>query len=585
LVKEKKMQRLLLRPRIRLAARVPVRRAFASSSSGGSSNGSSSGGKKVAPPKTDQAASATEEQYISVDKRGLYQEVARAMGGKVEKSPLTPLGEILKASIKQVGPISVADFMDVCLAHPEHGYYMNKETAKIGKAGDFVTAPEISQMFGELLGVWGVATWEKLGTPRAFRLAEIGPGKGTLMQDVLRVARTFAPFHKGLAGVHMVETSKALRKVQAKALGAIQDKEQEEEKKEEEKKSYSDKARLKSDVGEEETEWERGGSQLTRKPRWRLPCERGIDWHEDIRQVPVGSPLIIFAQELLDALPVHQFEYTAEGWRERLVDVEGDPLAPHHFKFTLAKGPTPPVVHLESLMPEKLQALLDAAAAAPPARSQGGANEYKDEKQEGQGEKKKEEEGEEEIKDDPEKCKLGTSLEVCPLALQIVQQVAERVARTGGAALFVDYGEDYAQGDSLRGLKRHALVHALAEPGEVDLSTDVDFAALKEAVAGVEGVRAFGPMRQGEFLSAMGIETRLQALLDGKEGGGLTDKQALLLYDSYRRLVDPEQMGRKYKVLALVSSKHQGPAIAFPSASLAKEKVEEEKEKEEEKKW
>lgn len=571
-----KMQRLLLHPRVRLAARVPVHRAFASSTSGGSSTGSSSSGdKKVAPPKTDQTASAAEEQYISVDKRGLYQEVARAMGGKVEKSPLTPLGKLLQASIKQVGPISVADFMDVCLAHPEHGYYMNKETAKIGKAGDFVTAPEISQMFGELLGVWGVATWEKLGTPRAFRLAEIGPGKGTLMQDVLRVARTFAPFHKGLAGVHMVETSRALRKVQAEALGAIQDTEQGEEKKKEEKKPDSDKATLKSDVGEEEAEWERGGRQFTRKPRWRLPCERGIDWHEDIRQVPVGSPLIIFAQELLDALPVHQFEYTAEGWRERLVDVEEDPLAPHHFKLTLAKGPTPPVVHLESLMPGKLQALLDAAAAAPPARSQGGATEDKDGKDES--EKKKEAETEE--IDDPEKRKLGTSLEVCPLALQIVQQVAERVARTGGAALFVDYGEDHAQGDSLRGLKRHALVHALAEPGEVDLSTDVDFAAVKEAVAGVEGVRAFGPMPQGEFLSAMGIETRLQALLDGGEGGGLTDKQALLLYDSYRRLVDPEQMGRKYKVLALVSSKHQGPAIAFPSTTMAKATEKEEENK------
>ena len=562
-----KMQRLILHSHVRRGARVPVHRAFVSSATGG--NGSSGNGdQEITPQKTDSATNAAEEQYISVDKRGLYQEVARAMGGKVEKTPLTPLGKLLQASIKQVGPISVADFMDVCLAHPEHGYYMNKETAKIGKAGDFVTAPEISQMFGELLGVWGVATWEKLGTPRAFRLAEIGPGRGTLMQDVLRVARTFAPFHKGLAGVHMVETSRVLRKVQAQALGAIQDKDHEEELKEE-GQGDSDIATLKSHVGED-VEWERGGRQLTRKPRWRLPCERGIDWHEDIRQVPVGSPLIIFAQELLDALPVHQFEYTAEGWRERLVDVQEDPLAPHHFKFTLAKGPTPPVIHLESLMPGKLQALLDAAAAAAPARAQGGADEDKD-----KCEKNKEGE-EEEIEDDPETRKLGTSLEVCPLALQIVQQVAERVARTGGAALFVDYGEDHAQGDSLRGLKRHALVHALAEPGEVDLSTDVDFAAVKEAVARVEGVRAFGPMPQGEFLSAMGIETRLQTLLDGKEGGGLTDKQALLLYDSYRRLVDPEQMGRKYKVLALVSSKHQGPAIAFPSASMAKKDEEEE---------
>ncbi len=512
-------------------------------------------GKEAPPP-------PKAERFISVDKRGLYEEVARLhQSDKTpqEKSPLSPLGKLLQASIKQVGPISLADFMDVCLAHPEHGYYMNRETAKIGKAGDFVTAPEISQMFGELLGVWGVATWEKLGTPSEFRLVEIGPGKGTLMQDVLRVARTFAPFHKALAGVHMVETSQALRKVQATALGAT-------EREEDAAASPATKPPPETPKKEDPDNdpWEQGGRRVSRAARWRLPCDRGIDWHDDIRQVPVGSPLVIFAQELLDALPVHQFEYTAEGWRERLVDVDEDPKSSHHFKFALSPGPTPAVQHLESTMPEKLQALLDDAAAAPPSPA---AVETTTTEEEGEAKNPEEE--------DVEKRKLGTSLEVCPLALQIVQQVAERVARTGGAALFVDYGEDHAQGDSLRGLKRHAHVDALSEPGEVDLSTDVDFSAVKDAVRNVEGVRAFGPMPQGEFLSAMGIETRLQALLDGKGGEGLSDRQALLLYDSYRRLVDPDQMGRKYKVLALLSTKHQGPAIAFPSGTLATKKEEE----------
>ncbi|EWM26639.1 Putative S-adenosyl-L-methionine-dependent methyltransferase MidA [Nannochloropsis gaditana] len=485
------------------------------------------------------------EHYISVDKRGLYEEVTRAMSGKKEKSPLTPLGKLLQTSIKQVGPISIADFMDVCLAHPEHGYYMKQQTTKIGKGGDFVTAPEISQMFGELLGVWAVATWEKLGTPRVFRLAEIGPGKGTLMKDILRVAQNFPPFHNALGGVSMIETSQALRRVQAEALGAVSiDKNW--------TNSDTERDSDARDIGDE-AEWERGGRRHERKARWCLPCKRKIDWHDDVRQMPVESPSIIFAQELLDALPVHQFEYTENGWRERLVDVDEDPQTPHHFKFILAKEPTVPVIHLERIMPRTLQNFLDTAACSPCGHDKISDGTKTDEAIE-----------------DPEKKKLGTSLEVCPLALQLAQHVAERVSRTGGAALFVDYGEDMAQGDTLRGLKMHALVHPLAEPGEVDLSADVDFQGLREAVAHVEGLRVFGPMSQGEFLSAMGIEARLQALLggEGEERSGLTDRQALLLYDSYRRLVDPEQMGRKYKVLAFVAKSHQGPAVAFPSTSL-----------------
>jgi len=101
--------------------------------------------------------------------------------------------------------------MDLALAHPEHGYYMKTESAKIGKAGDFITAPEISQMFGELVGIWLIATWEKLGMPQGVRVVEMGPGKGTLMVDVLRAMRSFPLFSKALVGVHMVETSLALR--------------------------------------------------------------------------------------------------------------------------------------------------------------------------------------------------------------------------------------------------------------------------------------------------------------------------------------------------------------------------------------
>ena len=143
-----------------------------------------------------------------------------------------------------------------------------------------------------------------------------------------------------------------------------------------------------------------------------------------------------------------------------------------------------------------------------------------------------------------------------------MERTTRRLDEHGGAALFIDYGEDYPQPDTLRGLQRHAMVSWLAEPGEVDLSADVDFAQMKETVnrTGSEGVRTHGPITQGTFLSAMGIEVRLGALLDSP---AITDKQAMLLYDSYRRLTDPEQMGRKYKALAVVGKSHQGPAIGF----------------------
>lgn len=375
----------------------------------------------------------------------------------------------------QFGPLSVADYMDLCLAHPRYGYYKQEGSEKIGKGGDFITAPEISQMFGELIGVWGVASWEKMGMPRGMRLAEIGPGKGTLMKDLLRACRSFKNFSTAVESVHLIETSLALREEQAKALGG---------KKGEDGKSYA--------LSEED-----GGKPVT--------------WHFDIGELPEG-PLLLVGQELLDALPVHQFEYTAEGWRERVVVTDTDDSSKYHFKFVLADKPTPAVEHLQKsgMMP-----------------------------------------------DNPT---VGQGIEVCPLGVQIVRQVAERVAKHGGAALFIDYGEDETQPDTLRGLRAHAMVDVRSEPGNVDLSADVDFGALKRAVADVKGARAVGPIPQGQFLSALGIEVRLNALLDSPK---ISDKQALLLYDSYRRLVDPEQMGRKYKVIAIVGDSHQGPPVGF----------------------
>lgn len=127
----------------------------------------------------------------------------------------TPLAQKLKAKIVREGPISVADFASACLSDPEHGYY--RRMPAIGAAGDFVTAPEISQVFGELIGLWCAVVWQQMGAPRSFNVVELGPGRGTLMRDALRATRIVPGFHDALS-VHLVESNAALLPLQQKAL-------------------------------------------------------------------------------------------------------------------------------------------------------------------------------------------------------------------------------------------------------------------------------------------------------------------------------------------------------------------------------
>ena len=182
---------------------------------------------------------------------------------------MTPLGEKLIARIRAAGPMTVAEYMAACLGDPADGYYMRREP--FGRDGDFITAPDVSQMFGELIGLWAVATWTAMGAPSPFVLAELGPGRGTLMADLLRAA-TVRPGFLDAAEVHLVETSPRLREVQAETLAAA-----------------------------------------------GLP----IAWHLRVDDLPSG-PLILVANEFFDALPIRQFVKTAGGWAERMVGIGDD---------------------------------------------------------------------------------------------------------------------------------------------------------------------------------------------------------------------------------------------------------------------
>ncbi len=175
---------------------------------------------------------------------------------------MTPLKDILIRRIQAEGPISLADYMSTCLLHPDHGYYATRDP--FGQSGDFITAPEISQMFGELVGLALAQSWMDQGSPASFTLAELGPGRGTLMADILRTTRIVPGFNDA-AQVILIEASETLRQKQRDTLSAYD-----------------------------------------------------IRWADDISSIP-DQPLWLVANEFFDALPIRQFQRGETSWHERLV--------------------------------------------------------------------------------------------------------------------------------------------------------------------------------------------------------------------------------------------------------------------------
>jgi SAM-dependent MidA family methyltransferase len=336
---------------------------------------------------------------------------------------MTPLAALIADRIAAGGPITLADYMAECLIHPQHGYYATRDP--FGTAGDFTTAPEISQMFGELIGLCLAQAWLDQGAPGQIVLAELGPGRGTLMADALRATAGVPGFHAALR-VHLVEQSPTLRARQAQ----------------------------------------------------RVP---GAVWHDDVSSLP-DQPLFLVANEFLDALPIRQFVRAADGWSEVMVgQIAGQPRP-----MCAPPGPVP-----------ALQArLVDTAP--------------------------------------------GQIVEFCPALPGVVATVTDRIARLGGAALFIDYGHWSSLGDTFQALQGHRPVDPFAAPGEADLTAHVDFAAIAQAAAPAQ-VSAMTP--QGVFLERLGITARARAL--ARQG----DPDAIAA--AHRRLTHPREMGDLFKVIGL----------------------------------
>ena len=285
----------------------------------------------------------------------------------------------------------VAERLDRFMARANAIYYATHDPF-----ADFTTSPEIGQVFGEIVGLWAAVVWQSLGGPAPVILAEAGPGRGTLMADALRAIRRAVPAFGAALQVHLIETSPRLRAVQAA----------------------------------------------------RIP---GAVWHDELASVP-DAPLILLANEFLDALPIRQFVRRGDGWTERFV-AGGEWTERPAF-----------------------------AGDVPPGRAAGD----------------------------------GDIVELNEPARGFVAAVAARLCRQPGAALFLDYGPARsAAGDSLQALADKRPVNPLAVAGSADLTAHVDFADLA-AVARASGSAVQGPETQGAFLSALGLFQRTERLARGQ---------------------------------------------------------------------
>ena len=295
----------------------------------------------------------------------------------------------LHALLAREGPLPLARVMWLAARQ----YYATREP--FGRGGDFVTAPEISQMFGELIGLSLADLWLRAGRPDPVLLAELGPGRGTLMADALRAIERAAPAFRAALRLHLVEQSERLRALQ----------------------------------------------------RQRLP---DATWHDSLDSLPTDAPLLLIANEFLDALPIAQFERLGDGWVLRRVTAEG--------RFDRSVG-------------ANLAFLPDALRLAAP----------------------------------------GSIYERNFAAEQLAADLAARLARQGGAALIFDYGyEGPALGDTLQAIHQGRFADPLATLGEADISAHVDFTAIRAAAARHAAVSM--PVVQGEYLQQVGLDQRADTL-------------------------------------------------------------------------
>ncbi|XP_064603327.1 protein arginine methyltransferase NDUFAF7, mitochondrial-like isoform X2 [Liolophura sinensis] len=378
------------------------------------------------------------------------------------------LVKYLKTKMRMSGPLTVSDYMKAILTHPGSGYYMHHDV--FGVKGDFTTSPEISQMFGELLGVWCVNEWLQNGAPSRVNVVELGPGRGTLADDMLRVFAQFKDIQNAVS-LHLVEISPKLSEIQqVKLQGGA--------------------------VGQTE-----GVSHTASQEGHHHHCVSRygthVFWYRDLKEVPKEFSIFI-AHEFFDALPVHKFQKSENGWCEVCVDIDHNAESEKPFRFIISRGPTIASSTILEVDPTDKR----------------------------------------------------DHIEVCPEGGAIAQEIAQRIVGQGGAALIADYGHLGEKTDTFRGFKDHKVHDVLVDPGTADLTADVDFSYLRKVVG--NQVKCHGPVTQETFLHNMGIGLRLQVLLERADTALRKD-----LITGYDMLTNPHKMGERFKFLAFTQHKDQ----------------------------
>ncbi|XP_061927647.1 protein arginine methyltransferase NDUFAF7 homolog, mitochondrial isoform X2 [Apis cerana] len=356
----------------------------------------------------------------------------------------------------------LADYMKEVLTHPIIGYYMNKDV--FGKQGDFITSPEISQLFGEMLAVWMKYEWQKISKD-SLQIVELGPGRGTLIKDILRVFKQFKSLND--ISIHLVEVSPILSQIQAKNLC----------------KTIIEYDQKKKKSKNNSTSYYKEGT-----------TEDGIKlyWYHSIKDVPKKFSIFL-AHEFFDALPIHKFQKIDNEWREVLIDIiQG--CNEEKFRYVLSNTPTPATLFISN-----------------------------DEKRE--------------------------HIEISPESLIIVDYLADFLWECGGFALICDYGHNGDKTDTFRGFSQHKVHDPLLRPGTADLTADVDFAAIKKIAEKDNRLITFGPMNQSNFLQNLGINVRLQMLLQNA-----SKEERKSLESGYHMIMDKNKMGIRFKVLSLFPS-------------------------------
>ncbi|ODO12043.1 hypothetical protein I350_00827 [Cryptococcus amylolentus CBS 6273] len=386
------------------------------------------------------------------------------------------LAKIIRDTVKSTGPIPISQYMQFCLSHPTQGYYSKGDV--FGQKGDFITSPEISQIFGELVAIWFLTRWMEKGSPSRVRIVELGPGRGTLMDDIVRTLSNFPGVASSLKSIHLVENSLAMREVQRKKLE----------------------------------------SRIEGK-------DIALNWYTGINEIPENEDEYTFfvAHEFFDAMPINTFEKTDMGWRE--VQVTHDPSfdpeistpsAPSGLRFALSSSPTP----LSTILPET----------------------------------------------SPRFSKLlsGSRVEVSQDSYKIMRQLGEIVNQgKGGCGLVIDYGAHKASYNSFRAFRKHEIVDVFQDPGNCDLTANVDFAYLGESLSNLS--TPLGPMSQASFLQALGFHPRLAKLVEAAP-----EERREEIEKGAKRLVDLLGMGTQYQVMGVVSGVEELKEGIYPF-SLKKE--------------